>query len=633
MIAGRPALLFGTDEPPSPMRLLRAGDLTAELVGGNLAKIRWGGIEVLRGIAYLVRDGNWGNCPAEIEGLAVEETAQGFSLSYRAVFHAPEGAELVAEARIEGSATGSLFFDVVATAGTDFSTNRCGFCVLHPIVGLAGAPVIIEHVDGSLADAVLPELIAPAQPFKEIRAITHTVAPGVTATCRMEGDAFEMEDQRAWTDASYKTYVRPLALPWPYMLPAGVPQHQRVTLSIEGRLKAAAVSQPGPTAVTITLGGAAGVVPDFGLGIAPEDIAATLAAIDRLRAVHPQRLVLHFDPRAGHGREALAGFAAILAACPARATLECVVPCAGDPAAELRAIAALVAEAGLALADVMVSPAPDLKSTPPGSRWPDCPPLEEVYAAARAAFPGLPIGGGMISSFTELNRKRPPAHLLDAVSHTTAAIVHAADDRSVMETLQSLPFITRSVRAIIGGARYRIGPAAIGMRDNPYGARLNPNPSGGRITMTDADPRQRGLFAAAWMIGYAAAVADAGLDALTLGALAGPFGLVEPDGRLRPAFHAARALARLAGQAARPATSSEPSAVLAVCGGDTVLVANLTGERQRCRVPGLVALERLDEAALSPLFRGDPLPVELGKRDRFELGAYGITVATVGDAG
>ena len=37
----------------------------------------------------------------------------------------------------------------------------------------------------------------------------------------MQGDIFEMEDQRNWTDASYKTYVRPLALPWPYTLPAG----------------------------------------------------------------------------------------------------------------------------------------------------------------------------------------------------------------------------------------------------------------------------------------------------------------------------------------------------------------------------------------------------------------------------
>ena len=45
--------------------------------------------------------------------------------------------------------------------------------------------------------------------------------PGVFATVRMEGDAFEMEDHRNWTDASFKTYVRPLALPWPYVLPAG----------------------------------------------------------------------------------------------------------------------------------------------------------------------------------------------------------------------------------------------------------------------------------------------------------------------------------------------------------------------------------------------------------------------------
>jgi D-apionolactonase len=43
---------------------------------------------------------------------------------------------------------------------------------------------------------------------------------GLTVTCRMEGDRFEMEE-RNWTDASFKTYCRPLALPWPFMLAAG----------------------------------------------------------------------------------------------------------------------------------------------------------------------------------------------------------------------------------------------------------------------------------------------------------------------------------------------------------------------------------------------------------------------------
>ena len=37
----------------------------------------------------------------------------------------------------------------------------------------------------------------------------------------MEGDAFEMEDQRNWADASFKTYVRPLSKPRPYVIAKG----------------------------------------------------------------------------------------------------------------------------------------------------------------------------------------------------------------------------------------------------------------------------------------------------------------------------------------------------------------------------------------------------------------------------
>ena len=45
-----------------------------------------------------------------------------------------------------------------------------------------------------------------------------------------------MEDQRNWTDASYKTYVRPLAKPWPYTLPKGESFTQSVTLTLSGKL-------------------------------------------------------------------------------------------------------------------------------------------------------------------------------------------------------------------------------------------------------------------------------------------------------------------------------------------------------------------------------------------------------------
>src|SRR5690606_5714125 len=133
--------------------------------------------------------------------------------TYTAATRSKSGAALTIKVDIEGHADGRLVFDAVATAEADFVTNRLGFCILHPIVGVAGRPVTVEHVDGSVEHSHFPDVIDPAQPFLDMRAITHEVVLGVTAECRMEGGSFEMEDQRNWTDASYKTYVRPLALP------------------------------------------------------------------------------------------------------------------------------------------------------------------------------------------------------------------------------------------------------------------------------------------------------------------------------------------------------------------------------------------------------------------------------------
>src|SRR5258707_14823484 len=124
-------------------------------------------------------------------------------------------------------------------------------------------------------------------------------------------------------------------------------------------------------------------------------------------------------------------------------------------------------------------------------------------------------GGGVLGYFTELNRKRPPLGLLDFTPHTTCPIVHAADDRSVMETLEALPAIIASTKAFCGAAAYRIGPSAIGCRQNPYGKGTLDNPRGGRVCLARVDPRQRGLFGAPWTLGYLAAPSPGGLGAAT----------------------------------------------------------------------------------------------------------------------
>ncbi|CAN7365803.1 hypothetical protein LJR234_002279 [Mesorhizobium amorphae] len=583
-----PFHLYGTRAVEAEPVRLRAGALSADFVNGNLRTIRHDGTEVLRAIAYVVRDRDWGTYEPELTGLVIDQRPDAFSVSYSASCVGPGGSRLGFRAAIKGSASGELMFDVDALPDSDFETNRCGFCILHPIAGLAGSSVTVEHTDGSVLDTKLPLLIDPWQPFKDMRAITHQVRPGVSAECRMEGDVFEMEDQRNWSDASYKTYVRPLALPWPYVLPAGEPMHQTISLRIAGDTKvAAAAANAGP--VRVELGEAGPRLPDVGVVIYPEDVESALAQLPMLSKLGPQQLLLHYDPTSGHGLEALHAHARLAAAYPARATLECVVACAGDLDAELADVADMVRRAGLRLDAIAVSPSVDRQSTPPGSAWPECPPLEDVYAAARRAFPDMRLGGGMLSYFTELNRKRVPANELDFITHCTCPIVHAADDLSVMQSLQALPFITQSARAIFGTKPYRIGPSTIAMRQNPYGGATKPNPGGQRIAMADRDPRHAGLFAAAWTIGYAARVAPAGLEMLTLSSFAGPFGVLaasgEPvaEGLPRPIFQAIEGLCELAGLAHVAARTSDETKVLALAGrsasGETMVwLANLTAD-------------------------------------------------------
>lgn len=580
-------LLYGTHVVEAAPVRLSAGALSADFVNGNLRTIRLGGIEVLRAIAYIVRDRDWGTYELELTDLVINQGTDTFSVSYTANCTGPDASRLAFRATIKGS-DGHLAFDVSALPESDFETNRCGFCVLHPIAGLAGSPVTVEHTDGSAVATKLPLLIDPWQPFKDLRAITHEVRPGVTAECRMEGDTFEMEDQRNWSDASYKTYVRPLALPWPYVLPAGQPVRQTISLRIigEGKIPAVATStEP----VRIELGEAGQRLPDIGVIIYPDEVEAALANLPTLAALGPQQLILHYDPTRGHGLDALQSFAKLAAAYPVQTTLECVVACAGDLDAELSGVAAMVRQAGLKLSAIAVSPSVDRQSTPPGSAWPDCPPLEDVYAAARRAFPDIRLGGGMFSYFTELNRKRVPAGLLDFVTHCTCPIVHAADDLSVMQSLEALPFITASARAIFGENHYRIGPSTIAMRQNPYGGATKPNPGGQRVAMADRDPRQAGLFAAAWTIGYAARVAPAGLELLTLSGFTAPFGVLassdEPvaEGTPRPIFDAIRGICEMAGLAHVAAKTSDETKVLALAGrsvsGKTVVwLANLTAD-------------------------------------------------------
>ena len=637
--------LYGTEQDAPEARTLRAGALTATLEAGKLRWIRYGGTEALRGLAFVVRGGGWETYAPQIANLEIEEAAGGFRVSYDGRIDSPDGV-LDFRADIVAENERSLVFTVEFEPESEFRTSRTGFVVLHPVEGVAGEACTISHSDGTEEETAFPGLISPFQPFYDIDAMRHRVSPGVWLTCRFEGaDPWETEDQRNWTDASYKTYYRPLALPFPYTLAAGERLRQVATLSIEGGSAAVATTAGGDEAIEIALGGATGTqMPEIGLGVANLERDHLDHGLDLLKALGPEHIVCECDPRDAGAAEALTAGRGLAEALDAEVVLEITVPCERPVTDELAQAAEIAGRAGLEPAAIVPEQARLLKFTLEKIAALGIPDFDEVYGAARAAFPGVRLGGGVFTNFTELNRNCATPDLFDFLTHATSAVVHEPDDLSVIETLQTLPDIVASAKALAGGKPYRIAPSAIGMRFNPYGPDVHQNSDNGRYSFNRQDPRHRALLGAAFTLGYAARVAPLGLEALALGQPSGALGMVyrrtehpqpwfdDLDGpAVIPLYHIVAALAAAKGAAVRTVTSGDPAQVLGLAyenGGGTLLwLANLTPAPQTVTVSGLsggaATVGRLDSSnfvdavtdpagfAASPGRSGDPSRLEL----------------------
>ncbi|WP_299934484.1 hypothetical protein [uncultured Pelagimonas sp.] len=559
--------VFGSDAPTVVGQVYSCGPLSFCYENGALRHVSLYGNEAIRSIAFLVRDRDWGTLPPYITNEEILCTPDSVQITYAARFSS-NNAQLDVDITILADTRGLKVVAKGVTIGA-FETNRAGFTVLHPIQGVAGHPVQVSHSDGSVETTHFPDLIAPWQPFMDIVGLTHQ-AGNQKVTCQFSGDTFEMEDQRQWGDASFKTYNRPLARPWPYEISDLDTLDQSVVLSWTPT-SAYAPPRPEPTK---TRGG----FPEMALVISPDEAVRLAANPGDIENVRPQRLLCHLDASLGNTQKQFEAFAKAQRACPnVTYDLELICLSADDPRPEMIGLAQQMQATEFAPSSVLVCPSVDRQSTPPGSEWPPCPPLERIHAAARLAFGDIKCGGGMVSFFPELNRKRPPVEMLDFVGHGLCPIVHAADDTSVMETLETIPHITKSARAIIGDRPYRIGPSTLAMRQNPYGEKTIENPHQTRICMAHDDPRHRGEFGAAYTIGLAAALAPAGIEVWTPGALYGPRGVISRSGPW-PLTLALKELAAFAGQPVHSANCASGMASIRV--GTAEIRANLTPQTQ-----------------------------------------------------
>ncbi len=457
---------------------LRAGPLRLVFDRGELRWIRLGEREVLRGIYVAVREEGWATVPAELEDLEIEAEPESFRIRFRAL-HRRGRVRFDWEGRIEGGADGSIAFRMAGAAGSTFRRNRIGFCVLHPAEECAGRECIVETTDGDRLEQSFPALVSPHQPFRNVRAILHEVTPGVELEVRLEGETFETEDQRNWSDASFKTYGTPLHLPYPVEVPEGTQLAQSVSVSLFGLtaepVRQAAATVPGALPkkrnstepVVVRVGAGPGVaLPAIGLG-GVGLVALSVAQVERI-------LPLRLDHARADLRLESAGWAAALerAVTNARALdvpLELALFVPDDPGEALRDVAARAAALRARVASWLVFRASDAMTHEGDASL--------ARVALAEAFPDARLGGGTDGHFAEINRRRVAARGLDQLVFALNPQVHAFDDATILESVSSLRALADSMRGFAGGASLAISPVTLRARVDPRPPRRAIRPS------------------------------------------------------------------------------------------------------------------------------------------------------------
>jgi hypothetical protein len=465
-------------ENPIP---LRAGPLSAEIEGADLVSFRSGGTEIASRILVTVRDERWGTVPSRVGDIRVKGATARIEADHEAREIRFEWSGVV-EMRGEGELT----FSLEGRALRDFTFRRIGVCVLHPwrtyVGGLYHATTPSGALEGTFPRDIFPQLLREGNYRPMIAAFSGldvALPDGIAFDMALEGELFELEDQRNWTDASFKTYPTPLARSEPRLLREGDVVKQRVTLRIEGG-HTEEHTDDGPAVIRI--GGPTGArMPPVGVMLPAEPLSqGAPKAIRALAPAHVRGELLSSGP------QALAQLAEGANEIGAPIELAILVDEDSDMTPLARALR------GLSLARVFVH----LRTgaTIPGDV------VQSVREQLGSALEGVPVAGGTWSHFSELNRLHPDLLGIDEVALSMSPQVHASDERSIVETLEIQGEIIRCARGFCDEVPIVVSPVTL----LPY----EPGQSG-------QDPRATQPLGSAWMLGSLASLAPAGVTSVT----------------------------------------------------------------------------------------------------------------------
>lgn len=512
---------------PDTSIILSAGPLQAVFFPGELflRYLEVDGREALRGTYVAMRDQNWKTLAPQVEITRQDLNEETFCIACTAVWESGP-VKFVGECKISGNAKGVIRYGFSGECKGAFLTNRLGFVVLHG-AQLAGQPVKGVHTDGTEFRGTFPESISPHQPFLDLRTLRHRLEGGREVEVLMEGDIFEMEDQRNWTDASYKTYCTPLSKPFPRQLTPGDRIDQCITISLQGRPSTIPATRTSLPSLRRPENVQSYSFPQVGIAMADGDIGP------------------HTDWEIGLLRELDLDY------------LRCGTAQLGNE--EIRLAQALALPLEIAVTDDGCSPEffahifdqciqrPRIHRLllAPGNPGTLAP--EKVTAWRSILEKVDPIAELIVGTdgpFTELNRAHPPMEGATGVCYSLNPQVHAFDDASLVETLPMQALTAVNAKAIARDRRVIVSPVTLRPRPKAKWAERCPEEDD---LYAQPDPRQSTAFGFAWTCGSLLNLAASPVDAVTYYQTRGKSGLMDTGNDKNPfplyhAFHCIRHL-------------------------------------------------------------------------------------------
>ncbi|MEQ9490505.1 MAG: hypothetical protein RIM72_16085 [Alphaproteobacteria bacterium] len=515
--------LYGTDVEVDQSRQLLVGEYHFEVGSSGIKSLKLRGIELVRCISLVARDENWGFLKTIGEPPEVHTIGSRIRLRFLGRFESSGGVLTYEMKGIFDSDIGQL--DLVASfiADSDFYCNLVGPVIILGSKECAGQEANVSSRNGTPKSLRFPETVVSRPFFRDVSSFEFTDANGHHVAFEFQGALFELEDQRAYADDSFKAYSRSIDLPWPYTIEAGKKFEQRVRARVSSPSQNMYTVKPATKVERISLT-ANFRIPLPILSIMQTNLSDALNLVNQGLVPRRAHLLGLYDPDNGCQSDILELYRRLTEGIEGTFHLEFILPCL-DIEEEFSALAHALEKARLKPKTIRVFPAVDIRGNcstglnrKPPEQW-------RILSIAREFFEHIPIGSGTCGPLWSL-LSDPPEAAWDFISFSHCAITHSSDDLTTVRSVNALTDCFMAAKKLRQNTPICVGPSGIAMRFNTLGKTTYDFNSNYRQIKSPIDPRSRGLFGLSWLVAYVAAIIKSGISSFCPASICGANGFL-----------------------------------------------------------------------------------------------------------